>query len=165
MTSSSLKRLSFLEPIANIVEILYLFCINNTLKKAVSQKISQMTLFKMSMFASTKVNNKSCLVTYYIDPDGFLLDEKNHYIVNNDLKNIKLSEKEIRMLRKHKILSSWFTLYFSFYDKKKINFESWNQPSLKRIFLLLLLSSFMKSTKLDDRYLLFSLSAKSLRIL
>ena len=48
--------------------------------------------------------NKINTVTYYIDKDGYLLDENSVYIINEENKPIQLQEKELRLLRKINIL-------------------------------------------------------------
>lgn len=42
--------------------------------------------------------------TYYLDPEGYLLDKNKFYLLNHRNELIRLSEKEIALLKKHNIL-------------------------------------------------------------
>lgn len=44
------------------------------------------------------------LETYYIDKEGYLLDKDNFYLLNERNEQIRLSQREIDMLRKFKVL-------------------------------------------------------------
>lgn len=44
------------------------------------------------------------LETYYIDPEGYLLDKNKFYLLNHRNEQIRLSEKEIALLKKHNII-------------------------------------------------------------
>lgn len=41
---------------------------------------------------------------YHIDSEGFLLDRNRYYILNKDNEQIRLTAREIELLRKHSIL-------------------------------------------------------------
>jgi hypothetical protein len=44
------------------------------------------------------------LGTYYIDSSGFLLDKNRFYLLNSSSQQIRLTEKEIWLLKKHALL-------------------------------------------------------------
>lgn len=41
---------------------------------------------------------------YYIDKNGFLMDHENRYLVDRKGSQVRLDEKHMRLLEKHKIL-------------------------------------------------------------
>ena len=52
--------------------------------------------------------------TYYIDTNGYLLDKNKYYLLNQKNEQIRLTDKEIDLLKKHNIL--WGILWFFVYS-------------------------------------------------
>jgi len=44
------------------------------------------------------------LEVYYLDSDGYLLDKNRYYLLNKRNEQIKLSEREIDLLKKYQII-------------------------------------------------------------
>ena len=54
-----------------------------------------------------KVGQKKIIITnscYCIDPEGYLLDEDQYYLLNSSGKQIKLDENHLKLLKQNKIL-------------------------------------------------------------